>query len=111
MKRFIALCLLMVLAVPALAQDQPIVSMSRVSAALGLNYAWYGQGGDQLAPKPVKEFEVGPYVAYSLLSSEPNALGVSRPILSLAASSVYGLDSKLIRTSVGLRLVLFAGGR
>ena len=103
------LCLpLLLLAVPALAEDRPLLSATRLSAALGVNHVWLKSSDALLL---TNEFEVGPYLAYNLLAAKPDAQGHTRAILSLGASTAYGLDSKITRTSVGLRLVLYSGGR
>lgn len=99
----------------ARAEDKPLFDASRLSASVGINYSWFHDGDtiDDQGP-PVKEFEVGPYAAYNLLSKEyvnEDGLKVARPLLSLTGSTAYGLDSHLLRTQLGLRLVLYAGGK
>lgn len=114
MKRLFAVAALLCLASPVLAQDYPLLSATRLSAAVGSNYVWYSAVDNRAPRDPMGEFDAGLYVSYSLLSSEPtlNSAGqlVSNPILSLAGSSLYGLDSRELRTSLGLRLVLMPGG-
>lgn len=114
MKRLFMAALLVCFAAPAFAQDRPLLDAKRLSAAFGTNYVWYSQAGNQLERDPVKEFEAGIYTSYNLLASEPkmSMTGVmySDPLLSLAGSVLYSLDSKEVRTSLGLRLILIPGG-
>lgn len=91
------------------AEEYPLFHPARLSAALGVNHLWY-EGGDGLS-RPVKEFEAGPYVAYNLLSAKPDIEGHSKPILSLTGSTTLGFDSRLLRTQIGLRLILYVGGQ
>lgn len=83
--------------------DRPLVSVSRLSTAVGVNYVWYSGMGEESVPAFGKEFEVGFYAAYNLTSSP-------MPHLSLIGSSEYPLDTKVLKTRIGLRLGLFAGG-
>lgn len=114
MNRFFLAALLLCVAAPAFAQDRPLLDTKRLSAAFGTNYVWYAQAGDQLDRAPIKEFEAGIYASYNLLATEPkmniNGITYSDPLLSLAGSVLYALDSKEVRTSLGLRLILIPGG-
>lgn len=87
---------------PVLAAEKPLLDWSRLSLSAGIDYAWYGAPTETSAPVPFfeKEWEVGLYGAYVLAAP---AAGQSGPVVSLAGSSAYGLDNKLIRTKVGLR--------
>lgn len=91
------------LALPAMAgtlQDVPAFSLTRLSIAGGAGYVWHS-GEDASVPPFNKEWEAGLYGAYVL----PTGTGK----LNLTASVVYGVDSKLFRSSVGLRFPLFVG--
>lgn len=97
------------------AEDHPLFDTSRLSLALGTNYVWFSSG-DTEEPGfclPVNEFEGGPVAAYNLLAKEytdNNGNEAYKPLLSLSGSVMYGLDSKMFRTSLGLRLMLYTGG-
>lgn len=110
MKRIILAALfLLTLAAPALAQDaQPILSTSRLSLAAAADYCGYQAAGAQDVPKFTKSWEFGVIGAYTLVAPK---IGQSGPILSLAAGSAYDVDNKWFRHRVGLRLVLFKGGK
>ena len=78
------------------AEDQPLFSLSRLTFAGGVNYAWHAApavDGTSPLPAHASEFEAGLYAAYNLT-----------PKLSIPASSVYGFDNKLVETRVGLRI-------
>lgn len=92
---------IVVFAATAKAADKPIVDISRLSLAAGANYAWHSQPFVDGAPPPAfgKEWEFGIYGAYNLT-----------PHLSIAGSSVYGLDNKLVESRLGLRFRLWRGG-
>lgn len=109
MKRLLFAVLLLCIAAPALAQDRPLLAKERLSAAFGTNYLWYSQAGERLDRDPLKEFEAGIYASYNLLASD-GMNTPSKPLLSLAGSCLYSLDSKEIRTALGLRLILIPGG-
>lgn len=74
---------------------RPLLALDRLSFAGGLNYCWYAAPLDGSAPVPSfgKEWEAGLYAAYNLT-----------PHLSLAGSSVYGLDNKNVQNRIGLRV-------
>lgn len=82
------------------AGEKPILSADRFSVAAGLNYAAFSRPLATAAETPSfkKEWETGLYAAYNLT-----------PRVSLAGSSVIGLDNRLIRTSLGIRVRLFRG--
>ena len=87
------LTLLMLLALPARAQQQQVslLHISRAAVAAGANYDWhYGPG---LNPEPVfkKEFAGGIYGAYVLT-----------PHVSAYSAVVYGVDNRVWRISPGL---------
>jgi hypothetical protein len=75
--------------------DQPLLALDRLTFAGGVNYAWHAAPMEDSAPVPAfgKEWEAGLYAAYNLT-----------PKLSLAGSSVYGFDNKMVETRVGLRV-------
>lgn len=77
------------------AEDRPLLDFSRISFAAGVNYAWHAAPFEDSAPVPAfgKEWETGLYAAYNLT-----------PLLSLAGSTVYGFDNKLVETRVGVRI-------
>lgn len=93
---------LSILASAVHAEDKPLLSVERVSLGAGFNYAFHAAPFETSAPLPEfrKEFEAGLYGAYNLT-----------PHLSAVASSVYGLDNKTFRTSLGVRIRLFQGGK
>jgi hypothetical protein len=105
MKKLIFVASMMAMASVASAAERPIVSWSRLALACGLDYAWYGAPAATSAKVPdfSKEWETGVYASYTL--SAPPA-GVKGPIVTLAASSCYGLDNKIVRTKVGIRVGL-----
>ena len=110
MKRFLILAVLMILAVPVFAQtaDQPLISATRLSLGVGANSEWNINlpGG---APGYLnQEYSAGLYEAYALTT----AASVNKmPKASLVASQVFGLDSKVTRWSVGVRIALWDGGK
>ena len=83
---------------PAHAAEQPLLSITRASLAVGVDYASYQNQGDQRLPNFVKEFEPGIFGAYVLT-----------PHATLVGSGCYGLDNKIIRWKVGVRAVLWRG--
>jgi hypothetical protein len=91
----------------AVAEDQPVFSLDRLSIATGLDYAWYNTTGDDPALPTLqkKEWEVPLSMAYNLLASAEN-----KPLLSLVAGASWGCDTHIVKTRVGLRLILFTGG-
>lgn len=105
MKKLLVAAALMLVASSAGAAERPLISWSRLALACGLDYAWYGAPAATSARLPdfVKEWEPGVYASYTI-SAPP--LGVKGPIVSLAASSCYGTDNKIIRTKVGIRIGL-----
>lgn len=112
MKRFIlaaiAVLTLALVAAPAFAQaDQPIFSMSRLSAGVSADYCGWQNAGEQPLPEFAKSWEFGVVGSYVLVAPRPGTKG---PILSLAAASAYDVDNKWFRHRVGLRIVLFKGG-
>jgi hypothetical protein len=97
-----------VLSSPAVAQDVSLLSFSRLSIATGLDYSWYrpSSTGGALLEFQKKEFEVPLNLSYNLFSSPTN-----KPLLSLIAGTSRGFESRVIKARVGLRLVLFTGGK
>lgn len=86
----------------AQAEPKPLLSAERLSLAVGANYAFFTaplESSSRL-PEFKKEFEAGVFAAYNLT-----------PHLSAVGSSVYGLDNKQFRTSLGLRVRIFQGGK
>jgi len=83
-------------------EPRPLLSAERLSLAVGANYAFFSAPLESSArlPEFKKEFEAGLFAAYNLT-----------PHLSAVGSSVYGLDNKQFRTSVGLRVRIFQGGK
>jgi opacity protein-like surface antigen len=110
MKRIILAALFLVaLAAPALAQDaQPILSKTRLSLGVAADYCGYQNAGDQRLPDFTKSWEFGVVGSYTLVAPK---IGQHGPILSLAAGSGYDVDNKWFRHRVGLRLVVFKGGK
>lgn len=98
MKKLLAALVLLCIAVPALAIDAPIVSLKRVSLAVGANYQWYGGLDEPTTRAFDKEFSGSLHGAYSMT-----------PHLSLAAASFYGLDSKEFTSYVGVRIRIYRG--
>lgn len=100
---------LFVSAAPCFAQDdQPILSKTRLSAGFSADYCGYQNAAEQPLPKFAKSWEVGMVASYVLVAPAPGASG---PILSLAAATSYDVDNKWFRHRVGLRLVVFKGGK
>lgn len=83
---------------PALAADQSLLSLDRLSIGAQVRYTWLSETGDEPVPAYGKEFEVGPSLSYSLTKH-----------LALVGSALYGLDNQLIRTSVGVSVILWQG--
>lgn len=83
-------------------EAKPLLSAERLSLAVGANYAFFSAPLESSArlPEFKKEFEAGVFAAYNLT-----------PHLSAVGSSVYGLDNKQFRTSVGLRVRIFQGAK
>lgn len=106
-RMYAALLALGLLASPVVvkAEDRPLFSLHRLSLSAGLDYAWYGAPVETASRLPVyaKEWEAGLYGAYTLAAPAP---GKDGPIVTLAGSSAYGLDNKLIRTKLGIRVGL-----
>jgi hypothetical protein len=89
------------LCAPAHAQTTaatPMLSITRASLAAGIDYASYGQQGNQPLPDFKKAFEVGLYGAYVLT-----------PHVTATGSGAYDVDNRWIRWRVGLRTVLWRG--
>ena len=86
----------------AQAEPKPLLSAERLSIGAGVNYAFYSAPLESSARLPdfKKEWEAGVFAAYNLT-----------PHLSAVGSSVYGLDNKQFRTSLGLRVRIFQGGK
>jgi hypothetical protein len=106
----IAALLLVALAFPALAQtpDVSAFSLDRLSIATGLDYAWYTPSS-AVEPLPIlqrKEWEVPLNLSYNLLST-----AAQKPLLSIIAGSSWGFDSHIVKTRVGVRIILFTGGK
>lgn len=102
MKSLVLTLILLSLAVVASAAelvDRPLFSPTRLSLAVGGDYAFYSGAN---APKfPVKkEWQAGVFAAYKLT-----------PTLSLVAASRYGVDSKQFDSKVGLRLLVWSGDK
>lgn len=104
----------LLLASIAHADDKPLFDPSRLSLAMGTQYDWFaGSNTESGIGLPVNEFSAGPVGAYNLLAKEyidQNGGVAYKPLLSLSGSVMYGLDSKQLRTSLGLRLMLYNGG-
>jgi hypothetical protein len=109
---FVAL-LVVALSFPAQAQDKSAFSLDRLSIATGLDYAWTSSPNSSpaLSPLQKKEWEVPLNLSYSLLSTAPNAISGPKPLLSLIAGTSWGTDSHIVKARVGLRLILFVGGK
>lgn len=96
----LALSLSAVVSFAGTIQDVPAFSLTRLSIAGGAGYVWHS-GEDSSVPPFNKEWEAGLYGAYVVPS------GTGR--LNITASVVYGVDSRLFRSSIGLRFPLFTG--
>lgn len=100
---------LFALALPTHAGDNvPILSMERVSLGAAADYCGFQKSGDQPLPAYSKSWELGLIGSYTLVAPKPGEKG---PILSLAAASSYDVDNKWFRHRLGLRLVVFRGGK
>lgn len=97
MLKVLATLFLLAVAAPALAAEYPLFAPERLHLGAGINYVRYDNEDEPLTFR--REAEIGVYAAYVLT-----------PHVALAGSSVYGLDSKLVRTSIGVRLTIFRGG-
>ena len=82
---------------PVLIQNEPILSLKRLSLAVGADYAWWS-GEQSNQPSFDKEWQAGFYGAYSLT-----------PHLAAIGRVEYGLDSKLFHSALGIRLTVFKG--
>lgn len=82
---------------PGLA-DEPILSFQRLSFGAQVRYADWASFGSEPVPSWGKEWEAGPSVAYVLT-----------PKVALVASSLYGFDNQLLKTSVGVSVILWQG--
>lgn len=89
------------------ADDRPLIALERISIATGLDYAWYSDtdGGDDLTGFMKKEWEVPLNLSYNLVATDAH-----KPILSLIAGTSWGTDTHMLKTRLGLRVILFAGG-
>lgn len=87
-------------AVGNIEDNVPLLSAKRLQVGLGVQHTWYSgeSGGNQEVPTFGKEFEVGAFAAYNIV-----------PNLDLTGSTAYGLDNKVFRSSLGLRVVIFRG--
>lgn len=108
-----AALLAVALAFPAMAQDKSAFSLDRLSIATGLDYAWYTpvNGAPELPTLQKKEWEVPLNLSYNLLSTAATPEGGPKPLLSLISGASWGFDSHIVKVRVGLRLVLFTGGK
>ena len=82
-----------------------MLSWDRLALSAGLDYAWYSAPANTSSTPPAftKEFEPGLYGAYVLVAPPPNTPGT---IVTLAGSGAYGLDNKLYRFKLGIRVGL-----
>lgn len=87
------------------AADRPLLSLNRLALSAGLDYAWYGQPAatSSRMPEYAKEWEAGLYAGYTIAAP---AAGQDGPIVTIVGSSAYGLDNKLVRTKLGVRIGL-----
>jgi hypothetical protein len=106
----IAALFLAVLVAPASAQvaEQGAISLDRLSIATGLDYAWYSPSADDLILPDLqkKEWEIPLNVSYNMV-----ATAEGKPLLSLISGVSWGFDSHIVKSRVGLRVILFSGGR
>lgn len=70
------------------------VSLPMLSGSAAFGYSWHAGEASNL-PTFHKEFEAGVFATYRLVDN-----------VLLAGSTVYGLDNRTFRSSLGLRLVL-----
>lgn len=84
------------------AADAPLISKERISVASGLNYEWRTTpiARSEAVTGRHGEWTVGTFAAYNLT-----------PHSSLVASTVFGLNSRQLRNSVGVRIRLFRGDK
>lgn len=104
-KLILAAIALVAFTVSAHAEDKPLFAKERLSAAFGIDHSFYSGSDNGSAYQPKSEWEVGPVAAYNLLATDSH-----RPLLSLTASVMYGIDSEIVRTKIGVRLIVFNGG-
>lgn len=100
---FLALALVALAAAPAGAQtlqDVPLFSAKRLAIGVGGNYEFANNPfeGSEPVNDRKQEFTAGIYAAYVLV-----------PKCSLVGSSVLGLTSRQVRTSLGVRVTVFRG--
>lgn len=90
------------------AQDRPALDLSRLSIATGLDYAWYNPSSSiaDLPTRQQQEWECPLNLAYNLLATPTH-----KPLLSFIAGSSWGFSSHIVKTRVGVRLMLFTGGQ
>lgn len=108
MKRLIAVLFLACLVVPSLAHaanDVPLISAQRLAVGAGVNREWTPNSQFDLIKQ---EWTAGIYGAYALTASTSES---RIPRLSLVGSSVFGMDTKVSRWSLGLRVTLWDGGK
>lgn len=108
----LAIALALASAVPVHAQDSstdtPLFSMERLSLGLSTDYCGFQNAGEQRLPDYAKSWEFGAVGAYTIVGPRP---GAKVPILSLAFASAYDVDNKWFRHRLGLRLVVYKGGK
>lgn len=77
--------------------SRPLLSWDRLSMSAGVDYAFYNDPAATSARVPEfrKEWEVGIYGSYVIVER-----------LHVAGSIAHGLDNKLLRSKLGLRLTL-----
>lgn len=68
-----------------------------IALGIGVQYEWFYEGGDALAPMPGKEFTMGLRGGYPL-----------NHWLVASGSAMYAVDSKHIRSALGLRALLYS---
>ena len=102
MKLLMMVLLLLAIALPAFAQqtepEYPLLSVSRLAIAAGGQYAFNSRLEEPQIRGVRHEWEFGLAGAYKLT-----------PHLALTSSSFYAVDTKVLRTTVGLRVKIFQG--
>lgn len=89
-------------AAPALAheaQEYPWYDLQhRLSIGASARYQWFAATDGDVTPITPREFVAGPVFAYELTEH-----------LTATGSVFYGVDSKVVTTTVGLTIPLFGG--
>ena len=87
----------------ARAEDKPLLSWSRLALSAGIDRSFYGKSDSQYQAPVSAEWRPGLFAAYTIAAPREGAAG---PIVTLAGSVKYVLDTKYPETNVGVRIGL-----